>query len=518
MPSKSTVDSRYLEPHGAQLRVSYPVPADLRLRIGKTRLKRPLGTSDMRKASKLKRPVIVEFDKLIEAERRAMRLEAQDAERMRFLASPIQKGLQFRKLLEDPDNDAEGRRSIRMEIDLEYGLFLGKPTGIWDDGTEKEEPVELYDEQREADAGLFLRTVYPNDYERRFEDCRKAYIEKLTNEDELTARTIADDERAFRYLKEWCAANGHSLDMRKFTKLMAHNFVREMDKLTGRQITNVTKNKYIQRLRKFWEMLSLYELAGENFWVGQALKGKVKPNDERERAFTMDEVRRLLMGKPQQKLHDVIMIGLLTGARLEAIVRLKVEEVGKDFIVFQRMKKEVGSRVVPMHPELAEIFKRRTANRKPKDDVFPDWPAAKKAGSMRERSFKASNAFTDYRQREGVDVHERLPGSRRSRVNFHSCRRWFITHFRRTASLNLTRAVVGHSQASVTDGIYAGGPLFHVAMTKLLKVQLPPLTDQPVEDPPGINLFAYMQLEEDDAEEAKRDGDEAELEDHTAGL
>ncbi|MDR6827969.1 integrase [Bosea sp. BE271] len=517
MPSKSTVDARYLEPHGPQWRVTYPVPADLRLRMGKTRLKRPLGTGDLKKASKLKRAVIVEFDKLIEAERRAMRLEAKDAESIRFLATPIQKGLQFRKLLDDPDNDAEGRQSIRMDIDLEHGLFLGKPIGMWDDGTGEEEPIELYDEQKEADAALFLQTVYPNHYERRLEDCRKAYIEKLTIEDELTARTIADDERAFRYLKEWCEANGHSFDMRKFTELMAYNFLREMDRLTGRPIANVTKNKYVNRLKKFWVVLRLHELAGPNVWTDQLLKNKIKSTDERERAFTMDEVRRLLMGKAPRKLHDVIMIGLLTGARLEAIVRLKVEEVGKDFIVFQRMKKEVGSRVVPMHPELAEIFKRRTANRKPKDDVFPDWPAAKKAGSMRERSFKASNAFTAYRQREGVDVHDRLPGSRRSRVNFHSCRRWFITHFRRTASLNLTRAVVGHSQASVTDGIYAGGPLFHVAMKKLLKVQLPPLTDQPVEDPPGINLFAYTQLDKDDPDEANRDGDEAELEDLTGG-
>lgn len=513
MPSKSTVDTRYLEPHGVQLRVSYPVPADLRLRIGKTRLKRPLGTGDLKKASKLKRAVIVEFDKLIEAERKAMQLEARDAERMRFLASPIQKGLQFRKLLDDPDNDAEGRKSIRMDIDLEYGLFLGKPTGIWDDGTEKEEPVELYDEQKEADAGLFLRTVYPDLYEKRLEACRKDYIARLTTEDELTARTIADDERAFRYLKEWCEAKGHSLDTRKFTELMADTFVREIERVSGRPITNATKNKYINRLIRFWDVLRLHELAGANIWKARLLKNKTKDTAECERAFTMDEVRRLLMGKPQQKLHDVIMIGLLTGARLEAIVRLKVEEVGKNFIVFRKMKKEIGSRVVPMHPELTEIFKRRTANRKPKDDVFPDWPAPKKAGSMRERSFKASNAFTEYRQREGVDVHDRLPGSRRSRVNFHSCRRWFITHFRRTASLNLTRAVVGHSQASVTDGIYAGGPLFDVAMKKLLKVQLPPLTDQPVKDPTGINLFAYMQLENDDHEEANRDGDEAELED-----
>lgn len=492
-------DTSFLELHGAVYRVTYPVPKDLQLRLGKTRLKKSLRTGDLKKAAKLKRAVIGDFDKLIEAERRAIYLDERKIDQERFLASPIQKGIQYRKLLDDPDNDEEGRTSIRMDIDLEYGLFLGKPTGLWDDGTEKEEPVELYDEQKTADAQLFFRTVFPDIHEQRLDECHKAYIEGLTKEDKLAARTIADDERAYRHLKQWCWENGHSLDMTKFTSLMARTFMRDLHKYTG-AITKVTKNKYAYRLKKFWIELDLHGLAGKNIWLNRIEKGLAKADDERERAFKMDEVRRLLMGNPREKLHDLIMIGLLTGARLEAIVRLKAGNVGHNFIIFEKMKKETGARKVPMHPDLKAIFERRTQNKRPEEDLFPDWPKPKKAGSQRERSFKASNAFTTYRQQEHVAVHDKLEGARRSRVNFHSCRRWFITHFRRNATLNLTRAVVGHSQSNLTDKVYAGGPLFDAAFELIKLVSLPPLTSTPIEDPEGINLYEYENIDQEDNE------------------
>lgn len=498
MSLQTAYDTSFLELHGATYRVTYPVPKDLQLRLGKTRLKRPLRTGDLKQASRLKRSVIGDFEKLFEAERLAIHLEAREVEKQRFLASPVQKGLQFRKLLDDPDNNDEDRKYIGYEVDLEHGWFLGKPIGMLDDGDDAG-PVEVFDPQKEADAALFLRTVYPDGHERRLDACHKAYIESLRTVRKLAARTIADDERAYRHLKDWCKANGHSLDMTKFTELMARTFLREVHQYTG-DIAAVTKNKYAYRLKNFWVELKLHGLAQENVWINRIEKGTHKSDEERERAFTMDEVRRLLVGNPRQKLLDVVMIGLLTGARLEAIVRLKVENIGKDFIIFKRMKKETGDRKVPMHPDLRGIFERRTANKQAPDDLFPDWPKAKKPGSQRERSFKVSNAFTEYRQKEHVAVHDKLPGARRSRVNFHSCRRWFITHFRRNATLNLTRAVVGHSQSNLTDRVYAGGPLFDAALELIKLVQLPPLTDTPVEDPRGINLYEYDNIDNEDNE------------------
>lgn len=68
---------------------------------------------------------------------------------------------------------------------------------------------------------------------------------------------------------------------------------------------------------------------------------------------------------------------------------------------------------------------------------------------MRERSFKASNQFTQYRRDRGVD--DVVSGNRRSRVNFHSFRRWFITRAERAEQPEqIVAAVVGHSRNGIT--------------------------------------------------------------------
>ena len=67
---------------------------------------------------------------------------------------------------------------------------------------------------------------------------------------------------------------------------------------------------------------------------------------------------------------------------------------------------------------------RRTKGKHGADDLFPEYPVPKRSTSQRERSFRASNEFTEYRRSVGVE--EVVPGRRRSLVNFHSFRRYFI--------------------------------------------------------------------------------------------
>src|SRR5690606_5507964 len=124
---------------------------------------------------------------------------------------------------------------------------------------------------------------------------------------------------------------------------------------------------------------------------------------------------------------------------------------------FKPQKKEKASRYVPIHPSLAEIVERRTKGKAPTDEFFPEFPGPKKETSLRERSFKASNEFTAYRRRCGVD--EQIPGRRRSLVNFHSFRRWFITEAERAnVRPELISALVGHKRSGMTLGRYSEGP------------------------------------------------------------
>lgn len=62
----------YLEWHGNQLRVRMKVPTDLRRVFGKTMLRRPLHTSDLAEANRLKKPVIADMEDRFKQARKAL--------------------------------------------------------------------------------------------------------------------------------------------------------------------------------------------------------------------------------------------------------------------------------------------------------------------------------------------------------------------------------------------------------------------------------------------------------------
>jgi integrase len=175
-----------------------------------------------------------------------------------------------------------------------------------------------------------------------------------------------------------------------------------------------------------------------------------------ERSFTDEEVLALLSGPTSERMLDLMKAAALTGARLDAIVSLKVGDCGGGAFTFMPQKKEKQSRSVPIHSELLDIVSRRTAGKSADDCLFPDWPGPKKPGSQRERSFRASVAFTAYRREVGIE--QTVPGRRRSLVNFHSFRRWFITKAEQAGEPeNIIAAVVGHKRKGLTFGRYSRG-------------------------------------------------------------
>ena len=193
---------------------------------------------------------------------------------------------------------------------------------------------------------------------------------------------------------------------------------------------------------------------------------------EQERPFTDDEVRVLLNSPAEQRMHELMRIAALTGARLDAIVDLRVKDCADGLFIFKPQKSEPKERTVPIHPSLVEIASRRTAGKQSDDDLFPECPAPRKAGSVRERSFKASNQFTRYRRSAGVD--EVIDGKRRSLVNFHSFRRWFITKAEQAEQPEtIIAAVVGHKRQGMTLGRYSAGPLIDQAQRCVEAVRLP---------------------------------------------
>src|SRR5690606_11437781 len=97
--------------------------------------------------------------------------------------------------------------------------------------------------------------------------------------------------------------------------------------------------KYVTRLSQYWQYLVYNEICDDNPWRAVVVKVDETPHHEEERAFTDEEVRALLCGGASQEMHDLMMIGALTGARLDAIVDLKVGDAIDGAFTFKPQKR-----------------------------------------------------------------------------------------------------------------------------------------------------------------------------------
>jgi integrase len=146
-------------------------------------------------------------------------------------------------------------------------------------------------------------------------------------------------------------------------------------------------------------------------------------------------VKRLLGDPCSPSLRLLMEVAALTGARLDAIIRMTVLS---DTLILPRQKKERGPRTIPLHSHLRGSL-----------EGFSGWPWT---GSNR-----ASQAFTTYRRAVlGPDP----PGRRRAVANMHSWRRWFISKAERAGiDERIISDVVGHARRSMTGRYSAGATL-----------------------------------------------------------
>lgn len=451
MAKRVSRSRQYLEQHRGLWRVTVPVPRHLHKELG-TRIKRPLHTDSLTIANQLKGPVVIELKHLIANHGKPDGHVADEFRRQREAARSDDE----RALVDDGiEITAETMRGpeVATSVDPETG-----------------EEVPVYDPKKEAAAGTFMRLArgeaVPVDH------LHLKYLDQL----KVKPRTKADDERAMRLLKRWCEVEGIAPLLQSFpNKKVAVRFMDALPTLPEQAGKSpVTLNKYLRRLSAYWQWLERRDEVPADIWQGVTLAvPKVGP-EEKERPFSREEMAALLSGPASPEMHDLMRIASLTGCRLDPIVCLRVKDCREDGVfVFKPQKKEQSARLCPIHSSLKEIVERRTRGKKPDDPVFPEWPMAKNAAtSMRERSFKASNEFTAYRR--SVGVADERGDRRRSLVNFHSFRRWFITEAERANQPpHFISAVVGHKREGMTLGVYSAGPLIEQVREVVEAVRLP---------------------------------------------
>jgi len=455
LAASSASDRKYLEWHGSQWRVVVNVPRKLQSKLG-TKLKRPLATDSLKEANVLKWDVIAEFKALIEqaynpalSKDSALNMVREKAMREAVLFA------QQRGAAVNPEEHLLVNDMVSVRMDE----ILGRQVG------EDEEGEAVFEPQREAIAIEFAALA--SGQKTPIDLHHKKYMAMSG----VKARTMADDTRALGLLLGWCKKKGIPAYLQAITKREAVRFCDDLPQLGGK-LSPVTLNKYISRLSVYWSWLENRHEVEHNVWQGRRLKEPQQTTDQRERPFTDAEMLRLLAGDATPEMHDLMRIAALTGARLDAIVCLKVKDCENNTFVFKPQKKEPGPRLCPTHPALYDIIERRTDGREGDDDLFPEWPGVQKAGSLRERSFKTSNHFTNYRRSVGVD--DTREGKRRGLVNFHSFRRWFITKAEQAGQPeSVIAVVVGHKRPGMTFGVYSAGPLLEQARACVEAVKLP---------------------------------------------
>lgn len=457
-------------------RVSVPVPRDMVKIVGKTRLKRSLETHSQAEAERRKHAVVAEFLAMIEAAR-AGRLPK--AVVTGIAAVPSMSSKELTRLALDLRAGVQSQEGNSEAVELETeGIYQvadkirGKEVGV-----DEETDSPIFDGQSEEKAGQFLRVALGK------ETPIREPLDLFHGQTKWSPRTKSDSSRAITALEDWCKESRVPFVIEAITRKRAGQFIGDLATSTERPLTNRTINKYLSCLSQFWFWLEKrgYVELDSSPWTRQSLP-KVQPTeDEKERPFTDEEIVKLFAGHPNQPyLKDVMLIGALTGARIDAIVGLRRKDITESGnIRFKPQKREKASRQVPIHSALKSTMERLMDGKQPDDDLFPECPPVA-ADKPQERSMPAVKAFTYYRRTVGVtDVVE---GKRRERVNFHSFRRWFITKALQAGQPELTvQIVVGHKPQSVVASVYLGGLTLKQLMECVEAVKLPPKADRSVD-------------------------------------
>jgi integrase len=278
-------------------------------------------------------------------------------------------------------------------------------------------------------------------------------------------------EKAYRRsvseLSAWCAKGGRAATVEGVDRKLAGAFVAHL--LTTKR-TRSTINNVVFALSAYWSWLKKRGHVAENPWTDQTVReGGDRGEVEKERPFTDAELAKLLTAETDQVLTDAMRLAALSGLRIAELHELRVSDIEGDGLFVRKGKnKNSAARWVPVHPDLPPILARLAEGKEAEDFLLP--------GPVKGIRYEGlSDRFRRLQVRVGV--YDRSGGQRRSLVNWHSFRRWFISRAERAGIPQTTVAlVVGHARSGITFGRYSRdhAALWANKVACVQAVQLPP--------------------------------------------
>lgn len=316
-----------------------------------------------------------------------------------------------------------------------------------------------------------------------------AHLEAWLTEKRYSERTKMDNRHAVNTFAAWMAAQGEVPAADAVSDKIATQF--KLNEIIAKEVHHKTANKLLSGLRTYWKWLHAHGFVCGNPWMGKSLPKHHVPRSEQERAFTDDEMRLLFTGKALDGfMRDLMALAALSGMRVEEIFQLRVADCAGGVFNVRRSKTAAGERKVPIHGELKAIVARRCEGKTPQDFLIGEADGTGHGGA---RAMAFSKRFKTYRV--GCRVDEMREGRRRSLVNYHSFRRWFITKADQAGHRREDiERVVGHKPQGMSIGHYSSGMTDEQRRAVVESVRLPD----------GVTLDAGLEVTTDKVPKLRR--------------
>lgn len=452
------VPTPYLRRGSLKWQIKVTVPQGAGGRRGQ--IARSLGTEDHAEA--LSRAVIVACDirKQIEARRRHA-----DGTRIDRRGSPSDEQRATENWWAQhrvPDPAAAGTFMIPDDLEAKWeddlDRRLGDPLNR-DDGDPK--GSEEFDPKRLASAEQLKAFVLTGQVRVASE------VDRYIDQQGIKAAYASRTRRAVVALGAWLAHRPSGDHVDAVTGRAADEFA---EHLAGQGITTATLNSLVSALSSYWRFMVQRSVTAENPWASKGRRVVRRDKNAEKRAFTNDEIKKLLGGSTTDTLHDMMRLAALTGMRLTEIGGLRVKGARAGVFQVETSKTRSGVRAVPVHSQLKALVARRVRGKQDADFLIEELTSPPSHGGARGK--KVGEHFTAYRRGLGLD--QRQEGRRQSDTDFHSFRRWFVTMAEQENQTEaLVARVVGHKLPGFTFGTYSAGVTLEQSRAVVEAVKLP---------------------------------------------
>jgi integrase len=224
------------------------------------------------------------------------------------------------------------------------------------------------------------------------------------------------------------------------------------DSMTGR-VSGATVNKVVKILRGAWTRAMKDGLIRDNVFSRVDL---VKESASKRRAFTMDELHRILAACDAE-WRGMVLCGVYLGQRLGDLAALTWRNVDLEQKEVRLITQKTGREMkIPLHPVLQDYFLSLSA---PDDLDAPVFPRAAATATVRVGTL--SNQFADILAAAGLQkarTHQKAKDGKgrdaerkASRLSFH-CLRHTATSLLKNAGVSdvVAREIIGHDSPEIS--------------------------------------------------------------------